>query len=91
MRTVANRISVRANIRPPRNRERPHRHCQPALHLKVPEHEGGESVSPEKCSFSPDHKLASEAARKGGHKSGGNLERAAEAEQKDGHASHGRR
>jgi uncharacterized protein len=55
---------------------------------------GGESVPPEKRSFSKDHELASEAGRKGGHASGGNFaedrERASEAGRKGGEASHKR-
>jgi uncharacterized protein len=55
---------------------------------------GGESVPDEKRSFSKDHKLASEAGRKGGHASGGNFaddrERASEAGRKGGETSHKR-
>ena len=54
----------------------------------------GESVPPEKRSFSKDPELASEAGRKGGHASGGNFaedrERASEAGRKGGEASHKR-
>jgi uncharacterized protein len=55
---------------------------------------GGASVPHEKRSFSKDHKLASEAGRKGAKASGGNFaddpERASEAGRKGGETSHRR-
>jgi len=54
---------------------------------------GGQSVPPEKRSFSQDPQLAAEAGRKGGQASGGNFandpERASEAGRKGGQASGG--
>src|SRR5436190_14459685 len=54
---------------------------------------GGESVPPEKRSFSQDSGLASEAGKKGGQESGGNFkndpERASEAGRKGGQESGG--
>ena len=55
--------------------------------------QGGESVPPEKRSFSRNPALAAEAGRKGGRQSGGNFarnrERAAEAGRKGGQRSGG--
>jgi general stress protein YciG len=55
--------------------------------------QGGESVPPEKRSFSQNPALAAEAGRKGGRESGGNFarnrERAAEAGRKGGQQSGG--